>query len=337
MGSPAGDELDLPAFLPSLVPSIIVQACTGRGKDEKHSTDVFSEPHGQDFNSNGEVKKTLRVPGLVQGVGVVAILDLSGYTALSELLFKGSDNAGGERLFKTINPFFGALIDTIHEYRGDIIKFCGDSIIVAWTQPDVENEQPGVKMPHLKFEFIQNALFCVGEVLRKYDGYHVQLPNQDISGSASSLYMSSKVGTQDNYQMGVHIGIGFGALTHIFVGEKKRGRSEYLVIGKAITDASSMLAKTRRGQVAMAARGWEAFVTRSDYADYTHEDAKFITKGDNVLGSHHSRLSELRRVTTVFLQIHEFSPSMPALDAMYLIQRLFDTLKTPLENYKGRL
>ncbi|KAI8843571.1 hypothetical protein BC829DRAFT_400922, partial [Chytridium lagenaria] len=83
----------LDTLVSSLVPTLVAASCAN-GPDRKG--------------------KPLRVPCLVECTGVVVILDLSGYTSLSELLFRGSDHAGGERLFKTVNPFFGEIIDTIH-------------------------------------------------------------------------------------------------------------------------------------------------------------------------------------------------------------------------------
>ncbi|KAI8839620.1 hypothetical protein BC829DRAFT_28153 [Chytridium lagenaria] len=362
----------LQALLPVLVPDIVVKAC----RPELASDEDLSP-----------MRKTLRVPGLLSCVGVVAILDLSGYTALSELLFKGSDNAGGERLFKTVNPFFGAMIDTIRQYGGDIIKFCGDSIIIAWSQPSTED------VMDVTHAFIQNALLCVADMLQKYDGFKVELPDGEARGSDASLYNSAKVERKQDYKMGLHIGMGLGSFTHVFVGEKRKGRAEYLIIGKAIAEAACMLQKTKRGQIALTRRGWDAFLKRKSYTDEDvlgSENKPIIITRDSetmrllqpllssvngnataatvsspniiiyrkveefmddstvlrlsslavdsvALDSLHTRLSELRRVTTVFLQIPDLSPQMEPSGALNLIQKLFEIVRVPLENYKGRL
>ncbi|KAJ3193725.1 Adenylate cyclase type 10, partial [Dinochytrium kinnereticum] len=49
------------------------------------------------------------------------------------------------------------------------------------------------------------------------------------------------------------------------------------------------------------------------------------------------RLSELRRITSVFLQVREFPADMESAQALKMVQRLFDTVQKPLQDYRGRL
>jgi class 3 adenylate cyclase len=58
-------------------------------------------------------------------------LDVSGFTALSELLAERGP-AGAERLSELLNERFGALIEVIARHGGDITHFAGDAICAVW-------------------------------------------------------------------------------------------------------------------------------------------------------------------------------------------------------------
>ncbi len=62
---------------------------------------------------------------------VVLFADISGFTALTEKLAQRGP-AGVESLARILNDYFGKMIDVIHEYGGDVVKFAGDALIVTW-------------------------------------------------------------------------------------------------------------------------------------------------------------------------------------------------------------
>jgi class 3 adenylate cyclase len=67
--------------------------------------------------------------------GVVAFVDISGFTKLSEKLAKMHGSNGAELLNRYISGYFQALIAMIVDYGGDIIKFAGDAMLVIWRNP----------------------------------------------------------------------------------------------------------------------------------------------------------------------------------------------------------
>jgi class 3 adenylate cyclase len=62
---------------------------------------------------------------------VVLFADISGFTALTETLGE-KDPVGVETLARILNQYFGQLIDIIHKYGGDVVKFAGDALIAVW-------------------------------------------------------------------------------------------------------------------------------------------------------------------------------------------------------------
>ena len=61
----------------------------------------------------------------------VLFADISGFTLLTEHLAEQGPT-GVETLARILNEYFGQLIDIIHEYGGDVVKFAGDAVIAVW-------------------------------------------------------------------------------------------------------------------------------------------------------------------------------------------------------------
>src|SRR5512134_2597009 len=61
----------------------------------------------------------------------VVFADISGFTGLTEALAERGP-VGVEDLARILNKFFGQLIDIVHEYGGDVVKFAGDAVIAVW-------------------------------------------------------------------------------------------------------------------------------------------------------------------------------------------------------------
>jgi class 3 adenylate cyclase len=75
----------------------------------------------------------LKEAELEKFTGVVAFVDISGFTKLSEYLVKkhGGDSAA-ELLNKFISGYFEKLVEVVVLHGGDIIKFAGDAMLVVW-------------------------------------------------------------------------------------------------------------------------------------------------------------------------------------------------------------
>ncbi len=67
--------------------------------------------------------------------GILACLDISGFTALTRRL-SGDSREGPEILTSLINSLFGRIMARVAVYRGDIIKFAGDALWIYFPQAD---------------------------------------------------------------------------------------------------------------------------------------------------------------------------------------------------------
>src|SRR5512142_3257271 len=61
----------------------------------------------------------------------VLFADISGFTLLTERM-AAMGPTGVEILARILNEYFGQLIDIIHDYGGDVVKFAGDAVIAVW-------------------------------------------------------------------------------------------------------------------------------------------------------------------------------------------------------------
>ncbi|HRQ32148.1 MAG TPA: adenylate/guanylate cyclase domain-containing protein [Anaerolineales bacterium] len=62
----------------------------------------------------------------------VLFADISGFTLLTERLAERGPS-GVESLARILNEYFGRLIDIVHDYGGDVVKFAGDAVVAVWT------------------------------------------------------------------------------------------------------------------------------------------------------------------------------------------------------------
>lgn len=67
--------------------------------------------------------------------GAVALLDLSGFSALASGLASAGPE-GAERLIHALDVAFAALLDVVDETGGDAITFAGDAVIAVWPAED---------------------------------------------------------------------------------------------------------------------------------------------------------------------------------------------------------
>src|SRR5512139_3787655 len=73
----------------------------------------------------------------------ILFADISGFTLLTEHMAERGPT-GVETLARILNEYFGQLIDIIHSYGGDVVKFAGDAVIAVWP---IVPDQPGGATP----------------------------------------------------------------------------------------------------------------------------------------------------------------------------------------------
>ncbi|GMH39595.1 hypothetical protein BSKO_07493 [Bryopsis sp. KO-2023] len=113
-------------------------------------------------------------PSMAPLKGAVMVADITGFTALTERLSKHG-TAGIELLTKCMNNYFSQVIDLVQKYEGDVVKFAGDSLIVAFctSVKDGEPKDGGFE------EAVASSVAC-GYDLANRLGEMMMLPNGDV-------------------------------------------------------------------------------------------------------------------------------------------------------------
>ncbi|KAI9353011.1 hypothetical protein DFJ73DRAFT_339886 [Zopfochytrium polystomum] len=174
--------------------------------------------------------------------GIVAVIDISGFTGLSTRLATEYGSDGAAKLKDAINSPFDKIIKRTYARSGSIVKFAGDSALVCWSETEASESR--------KRNFLLESFICCLELLEIF-----KCDESETSDDA-----------KQEDRLGVHIGVAFGRISHIHLGERaadqlpQAPRREYLVAGEAVSQASVLLDRGKRGELRVSTKYWEALV-----------------------------------------------------------------------------
>lgn len=84
----------------------------------------------------------MQLPRIDEFEGAILLADITGFTHLTEHLSK-ADKAGVEILTNCMNSYFSQIIDLVHHFNGDVMRFAGDSVICAFMPNKEDMVLPG--------------------------------------------------------------------------------------------------------------------------------------------------------------------------------------------------
>ena len=272
----------------------------------------------------------------------VLFADITGFTALSEQLAQQGPQ-GAETISCILNEYFGALIDLIHAYGGDVVKFAGDALLAIWIAvPDASAGGRAMRAAPLR-RAARAAARCALEIRDRLNNYYVE----------------------EGGLMRLRVGVSAGPITAMHLGGL-RGRWEYLLLGEAITNASLAEGLAQAGEVILSAEAWrlvggdpQAEATPLEGAggwvrlehqsmppvhplqmpelDADTEAAlrTYVPRAilDRLEAQQSAYLSELRRVTILFINL----PDLQRTTSLEQAQTVILTLQTALYHYEGSL
>ncbi|KAG2424626.1 hypothetical protein HXX76_014351 [Chlamydomonas incerta] len=118
--------------LPPFVPRLFIEDIT-----LNHEKYRGFDAAGRDLTA---ASKTLQ-PSIIELQASVMIADVTGFTALTEILSK-KGTSGVELLTTCMNNYFTRAINMIMAYEGDVVKFAGDSMICLFYPNEHERRHP---------------------------------------------------------------------------------------------------------------------------------------------------------------------------------------------------
>ena len=105
--------------------------------------------------------------------GIVLFCDVAGFTPLTETLSK-IGKEGSEQLTAILNNYFSEMINIIHSYNGDVLRFGGDAMTVFFDQ-----------------ELLNESLICACKMMKKMEEF------KEIRESGTTFSLSMKIGISE--------------------------------------------------------------------------------------------------------------------------------------------
>ena len=205
--------------------------------------------------------------------GAVLFADISGFTRLANLL-------SVEELQRHISSYFSTLFACVEQFGGDILKICGDAIMIMW--PLESNAE--LSTTEEKAACALTASLCGRELLLSCGTYRAYHGEEEIS-------------------LSLHCGVGVADVPCYWVG--RASRWEFLITGDALTQISSTEPEAKSGEIVISP---ETYNLIKDQLVAT------LTPGGNYLLTTEIVRPKLKRaaVTTTGL-VRPTSPSMSSL------------------------
>jgi class 3 adenylate cyclase/tetratricopeptide (TPR) repeat protein len=164
-------------------------------------------------------------PAARRFLAVILFSDISGFTALSEVLSRAGP-VGAEELTQLINLYFTQMIQIIQSYRGQVVKFSGDALTVLFSA-----EKEGMTL----------AVRRAGECAMAMQAKMADFATFPTSRGNASLSMK--------------VGIGAGEVLECSVGGAL-GRWEYMVAGVPLVQVAMAEHEALPGQIILSPQAW---------------------------------------------------------------------------------
>ena len=157
--------------------------------------------------------------------GAVLFADISGFTRLANLL-------SVEQLQYHISKYFKMLFGCVEKFGGDILKICGDAIMIMW--PLAENESKSSLQ--YRSACALTACLCGRELILSCGLYAAFHGDVEI-------------------KLSLHCGVGVADVPCYWVG--KSGRWEFLITGDALQQIASTEPEAQSGEIVVSPQVYE--------------------------------------------------------------------------------
>jgi class 3 adenylate cyclase/tetratricopeptide (TPR) repeat protein len=277
----------------------------------------------------------------------VLFADISGFTALTEHLAQKGP-AGAEELTQHLNTYFGQLIDLIALYGGDIVKFAGDALIALWPALDGSGNYDPAFLPAA----LQQAARCSLEVQRQLNAYQVAA---DVSlslkltlgaGEVLTMLLGGVYGRWEFLVTGaplIQVGLAgnYARPGDIILSPEAWALLQANAVGVPVLPPAGSANGGPKEAVRLTGmrQSLAAPAKTNGYLSLPHEAESglraFIPGAvlARLAAGQVGWLAELRRVTVIFINLHDLDYAMPLEQAQTLMQ----TLQTSLYRFEGSI
>ena len=208
----------------------------------------------------------IEAPVIEELQAAILFADISGFTLLTERMAEKGPT-GVETLARILNEYFGQLIDIIHDYGGDVVKFAGDAVIAVWpVVPDLAISDAISRAD--QWQWTMRAAECAIEVHRRLTNYKAEDAN---------LYLK--------------LAVGLGKINTVHVGGVFN-RWEFLITGAPLVELGIANNLARAGEILITPSAWKMIRNDSNAQAIEFELRDTISQG--------GRLESLNKPSSIF-------------------------------------
>jgi class 3 adenylate cyclase/tetratricopeptide (TPR) repeat protein len=187
----------------------------------------------------------------------ILFADISGFTLLTERMAEKGPT-GVETLARILNEYFGQLIDIIHDYGGDVVKFAGDAVIAVWpVVPDVAINDTISRAD--QWQWTMRAAECALEIHKRLTNYKAEDAN---------LYLK--------------LAVSLGKISTIHVGGVFN-RWEFLITGTPLVELGIANNLAKAGEILITPSAWKLIRNDSNAQVMEFELKDAIAQGGHLV------------------------------------------------------
>ncbi|KAJ3099727.1 hypothetical protein HDU97_002806 [Phlyctochytrium planicorne] len=194
------------------------------------------------------------------------MVDISGYTKLTSRL-SAYGKISSELVTKSVCEYLDKIIDVVVSWGGDVIRFLGDAIIVAFRNNTTLSTSPDPSL-------IRRSILCSLHILQSHPSismdvsqfHHVLLETTDHdprqpyrTPTMSSASASTAQADLSDLKLTLHIGATAGIVQNVIVGDP-RSRLDYVMYGTCLERLGDLLGKAKSGELAIDLEIFDSFL-----------------------------------------------------------------------------
>lgn len=198
-----------------------------------------------------ELAVTKGRPLIINDYMAVAMIDISGYTALTSKL-SAMGKIASELLTQTVGSYIGMILNLVTFYNGDVVKFLGDAVLVTFSRL-TEDEDESV--------IVTRALQCCIQVMRIHSEAEFKLDSiaADVAKKGGDEQGSNSV------TLKLHIGMTAGNNSRVIMGNSDR--MDYVVFGPCFEEIGPMLEAAQPGEISVSLNALTGCLLDAEYLD----------------------------------------------------------------------
>ncbi len=273
--------------------------------------------------------------------GVALIADISGFTPLTEALTQGlSPDQGAEELTRALEGVFTPLIEQIHAFRGSVIKFGGDALIVWYGREPRVRRAAVIRRALTSAWRMQQAITTHGQVPTPIGTVTLRMKVGLTYGSIKRFNLGSPEYGYEDVIGGATLDRMAEAEHHAEPGDVMLDTDTVAYVAQAMTvtewrDDFAVLGQLKRPArpKPWPPRNWALY----DQESLKKKFAPYVPPQiHDTLASGRTQVAELKPVVSLFVQFHGIDYDADP-DVGAKLQTYFTTAQKVVAGYEGRL